>query len=145
MKAFISTTTFGYFNYLLALVLGASPWIFHFDHIGGAALFFPLMFGWHQLLMAIFSKSKAGMVGIFPVQMHCTLDMIAGFVLICTPFMYGFKVHGFQVYWVHLVFGAIILFLGVFTKGSPATNPPHEMQSEGGIASTDSFEGRLMV
>jgi hypothetical protein len=142
MKAFISTTTFGYINYILALVTGASPWIFGFEHFGGAALFFPLLFGWHQLLMAIFSRSKAGMVGIFPIQMHCFLDTFAGFVLMVTPWMYGFHIH---VWAPHVILGGIILILGIFTKGSPMTNPPHEMRGEAGIESTDEHEGRMMV
>lgn len=146
MKGFISTTFFGYFNYLLAVVTMASPWLFasadgtQFQHVGGAALFFPFMFGWFQVLMAIFSRSKAGMVGIFPIQMHCTLLTITGFVILMSPFLYGFHA---RVWQPHVVLGAIILFVGVFTVGSPLTCPPDEMQQQGGIGSTDSLENRL--
>jgi hypothetical protein len=143
MKGFISNTFFGYFNYLLAVVMMASPWLFGFVHMGGAALFFPFMFGWHQLLMAIFSRAKGGMVGIFPIQMHLFLDTISGFVLLCTPWMYGFAHKG--VWLPHVIFGLIILILGIYTKNSPLTNQPHEMVPERGIQSTDAHEGRMMV
>jgi len=148
MKGFISPTFFGYFNYLLAIVTMASPWLFcsvdgtPFIHIGGASLFFPLMFGWFQLLMAIFSNSKAGIIGVFPIQMHCTLDTLTGFVLLTTPWLYGF--HD-RVFLPHLILGAIIFIFGIGTKNSPLINEPHEMLQEGGIGSTDSHEGRLMV
>jgi len=141
MKGFISTTFFGYFNYLLAIALMSSPWLFGFVHTGGAALFFPLMFGWFSLLMAIFSRAKGGMVGIFPIQMHCTLLTITGFVLLVSPYLYGFHAKG--VWAPHVVLGGIALFMGLFTQGSPLTCPPAEMFQEGGIGSTDSLENRL--
>ncbi|MES2275630.1 MAG: SPW repeat protein [Bacteroidota bacterium] len=143
MKGSISQTFFSYFNYLLAAVMMSSPWLFGFVHIGGAALFFPFMFGWHQLLMAIFSNTKGGMVRVFPIQMHCTLNVITGFVLMVTPWMYGFAGKG--VWLPHLVMGAIVFILGMYTKNSPMINEPHEMLKEGGIQSTDSHEGRMMI
>ncbi|GAB3915425.1 SPW repeat domain-containing protein [Mucilaginibacter boryungensis] len=142
MKGFISNTFFGYFNYLLAVTMMASPWLFHFVDARGAALFFPFMFGLHQLIMAIFSRAKGGMVGVFPVQMHCFLDTFSGFVLMCTPWMYGFAP---KVWLPHVAFGAIIFILGVWTKNSPLINQPHEMVPERGIQSTDAHEGRMMV
>ncbi len=142
MKAFIPTTFFGYFNYVIAIITMSSPWLFEFINIGGASLFLPLMLGWFQLIMAIFSNAKGGMVGAFPVKMHCVLDTISGFVLMVSPWLYGFNQKG--VFLPHLILGGIILALGLFTKGSPLTCPPHEMLQEGGITSLDSHEGRMM-
>ena len=143
MKPFISTTFFGYFSYLVCIVTMASPWLFGFIDVGGASLFFPLMFGWFGLIMAIFSNSKAGMVGIFPVQMHTVLSTISGFVIMVSPWLYGFYDKG--VFLPHLLLGAIIMCLGIFTKGSPMTSPPHEMLQESGITSTDDQKGRMMI
>lgn len=142
MKGFISTTFFGYFNYLLAVLMMTSPWLFGFEKFGGAALFFPFMFGWYHLLMAIFSISKAGMVRIFPIQMHCTLHTITGFVLMVAPWMYGFHT---KVWLPHLAIGAVLFILGINTKNSPLINQPHEMLKDGQLGSTDEHEGRLMV
>jgi hypothetical protein len=142
MKGFISNTFFGYFSYVLGVVMMASPWLFHFVDVRGAALFFPFMFGWFQIIMAIFSRTKAGMVGVFPVQMHCFLNTFAGFAIMCTPWMYGFAP---KVFLPHLILGGIMFTLGVFTKNSPVINEPHEMVPERGIQSTDASEGRMMV
>lgn len=142
MKGFISNTFFGYFSYVLGVVMMASPWLFHFADVRGAALFFPFMFGWFQIIMAIFSRAKGGMVGIFPIQMHCFLNVIAGFSIMCTPWMYGFAP---KVFLPHLLIGATLFILGVFTKNSPVINEPHEMVPERGIQSTDAHEGRMMV
>ena len=140
MKGFISTTFFGFFNYILAILMMTSPWLFGFVQFGGAALFFPFMFGWYYLLMAIFSITKGGMVRIFPIQMHCTLLTIAGFVIMMSPFLYGFS---HLVWQPHVVLGAIALFVGLFTVTSPLTCPPDEMHQQGGIGSTDALESRL--
>lgn len=142
MKGFISTTLFGYINYVLALVMMSSPWLFGFAHFGGAAFFFPFMFGWFHLLMAIFSISKAGMVGIFPIQMHCTLETITGFVFVVIPWMYGFHA---KVWLPHVIMGIVLLILGIYTKNSPLRNPAHQMLPEGQLGSTDSSDGRLSV
>lgn len=142
MKGFISTTFFGYFGYLLAIVTGSSPWLFGFYHVGGASLFLPLLAGWFQLLMCIFSNTKAGMVGVFPIQMHCALNVFSGFYLLIAPWLYEFSP---KVFWPHLILGGLILLMGVFVKNSPLRNAPHEILPEAGISSTDSHEGRLMV
>lgn len=142
MKGFIPTTFFGFFSYIIGLVTLASPWLFGFDHVGGASLFLPILFGWFQIIMAIFGVSKAGMVKAFPIQMHCVLNAFSGFVLLVSPWMYGFHP---AVFWPHLILGGIILFFGIFVLNSPFINKPHKMLKEGGITSTDAHEGRLMV
>ena len=142
MKGFISTTFFGYSSYILALVTMFSPWLFGFVHVGGASLFIPLLFGWFQLIMAIFSNTKAGMVGVFPVQMHAVLNVLSGSILLFSPFLYAFSA---SVFWPHLILGGLIFLAGIFVQNSPLINRPHEMLPEAGITSTDAHEGRLMV
>jgi len=142
MKGYISTTFFGYVSYLIALVTLGSPWLFGFGQVGGASLFLPLLLGWFQLIMCIFSNTKAGMVGVFPIQMHCVLDSFSGFVLLVAPWIYGFHP---KVFVPHLILGAIILLKGVYVKNSPFINDPHKILKEAGITSTDAHEGRLMV
>lgn len=142
MKGFISTTFFGFFGYILALTTMSSPWLFGFWHVGGASLFIPLLFGWFHLIMCIFSNTKAGMLGVFPIQMHCVLNVLSGFILLVSPFLYGFCD---RVYLPHLILGGLIFLMGLGVKNSPFINKPHQMLKEGGMTSLDSHEGRLMV
>lgn len=142
MKGSISTTFFGYFSYIIALVTMSSPWLFGFVHVSAAALFIPLLFGWFQLIMAIFSNTKAGMVGIFPIQMHCVLNVLSGSILFISPLLYGFCS---GVWAPHVILGGLLMLAGILVKNSPLTNAPHEMLPEAGIESTDAHEGRLMV
>jgi hypothetical protein len=140
MKNIVSTTFYGYFNYVLALVTMASPWLFNFWHVGGAALFPPLIFGWFQLIMAIFSVNKAGFMKIFPNQFHMVLDVFAGFVILVSPFLYNFAD---QVWVPHVIIGGIMLLVGVLTFGSPLQNLSTSRLQEGNLGSVASNEGRL--
>ena len=140
MKPFISTTFFGVINWVVALLLISSPWTFGLANFHGGALLMPLLLGWLQLLMAIFSNTPTGFVKVFPVQLHTVLIVMTGSFLMCMPWSYKFSD---QVFWPHLIFGAIMCINGIFVHQSPflVRSTPH--LSEGGFTSTDSLEGRL--
>lgn len=140
MKPFIPTAFYGVINYLLALTLIASPWLFKLADISSAALFLPLYIGWLQLIMAIFVKSETGIIKQFPLQIHLVLDVFMGFVLLISPWLYTFSD---RVFWPELLMGGLLMFMGIFTKRSPFTNPEHRALTEGSLMSTDSIEGRL--
>lgn len=132
MKPFISINFFGFINYLIAFTLMASPWLFGFYR--GAAFFLPLLFGWVQLLMAIFSKNKYGFLKAFPIPMHCFLNVIGGFILFTSPFLYGY--YATTVFLPQLFLGLLVFFLGIFTKNSPLTDEPHHVFRDGGLTTT---------
>jgi hypothetical protein len=121
MKPFVPTAVYGFFNYAAALTLMASPWLFGFYHVGGASFFLPLVFGWLQLIMAIFSKHEWGFIKVFPVSMHCFLDVVGGFILLTSPWLYGYAP---KVFWPQFLLGSLVFLLGIFTKSSPFTDEP---------------------
>src|SRR5471030_290659 len=118
MKPFISTSTYGFLNYVVAITLMSSPWLFGFSHVGGASFFLPLVFGWLQLIMAIFSKHEFGFIKVFPVPMHCFIDVVGGSFLLASPFVYDYSSH---VFLPQLLLGSLVFLLGLFTKKSPFT------------------------
>jgi hypothetical protein len=129
MKPFVPTAVYGFFNYALALTMMTSPWLFGFQHQHGASLLLPLYLGWLQLIMAIFSKHEWGFIKVFPVSMHCFLDVIAGAFLLGSPFIYGYYATGI---WVpQFLFGSIMFLLGLFTKRSPLTDEPDYVFKDG--------------
>jgi hypothetical protein len=132
MKPFISTSFFGFINYAIALTLMASPWLFGFSR--GAAFFLPLVFGWLQLIMAIFSNNRFGFIKQFPVAMHCFLDVVGGFILLVSPFLYGY--YATTVFLPQLLLGTLVFFLGIFTKKSPLTDEPQHVFRDGLLGST---------
>jgi hypothetical protein len=142
MKPFISTTFYGVCNYLLAFTLMSSPWLFGTVHVGGASLFLPLIFGWLQLIMAIFSNHKLGFIKVFPVPMHCVIDVIGGSFLMMSPFVYTYYT---QVPFPQPQFllGLIVFLLGIFTQKSPLSDEPHHVMHDGLMNSTADIDEEL--
>jgi hypothetical protein len=141
MKPFIPTTLYGVLNYVIALTLMASPWLFGFSNVGGASFFLPLIFGWLQLIMAIFSNHKMGFIKVFPVPTHCFIDIIGGSFLLASPFIYDYSS---KVFWPQFILGSLVFFLGIFTKKSPVTDEPHHVFREGLITSTTDLDEPLI-
>ena len=140
MKPFISTAFYGFFKYFSSLFLIASPWIFNLVDVSSAALLIPMYLGWLQLIMNIFSDTEASPIRQFPIQMNLVLDVVMGFILFVSPWLYDFKAKAFLP---EVLLGGLLIFLGVFTKRSPFTTKPHHSLPEGQLTSTDSTEGRL--
>ena len=147
MKPFISTAFYGVVNYILALTLIASPWLFDLVNVSSAALFIPIYIGWLQLIMAIFTNSETGFIKQFPLQIHLVLDVIMGFFLLVSPFLYTFSSKLSGTAWIPaVVLGGLLIFMGNFTKKSPWLTPMHESVPQGGsMTSVDSSEGRLSI
>ncbi len=142
MKPFLSTTFYGVLKYIVSLTLIASPWLFGLVDVSSAALFLPIYFGWLQLIMAIFSDNKAGIIKQFPIQTNMVIDVVMGFVLMVSPWLYTFSSKAF---WPELLLGGLLFCLGIFTKKSPFLTRPHHSVAEGQLTSTDSTEGRLSI
>jgi hypothetical protein len=142
MKPFISTAFYGVLNYIVSITLIASPWLFNLVNISSAALFIPMYIGWLQLIMAIFTNNETGFIKQFPIQIHLVLDVVMGFILLISPWLYTFSSKSF---WPELLFGGLLMFLGNFTKKSPWLTKPHHSVPDGQLNSTDSTEGRLSI
>jgi hypothetical protein len=148
MKPFISTKSYGFLNYLTGAFLFASPMIIpgpdghpYYWHCGGAILFLPLIIGWLQMIMMFFSASPYGVIKQFPVQMHCFQNILTGSFLIASPFIYDFND---VIWWPHVLCGAVLVILGLFTTNSPFTTPTPHAQPQGGLTSVDYEEQTLM-
>jgi hypothetical protein len=141
MKPFISTGFYGVLNYIIALTLIASPWLFDLTNVSSAAIFIPIYIGWLQLIMAIFADNAASPIRKFPMEMHLTLDVVMGFFLAVSPWLYTFSknVNNPNAYLPALLLGSLLFFLGIFTKKSPFTTRRHPSLSEGGLTSIDSI------
>jgi hypothetical protein len=142
MKPFIPTAFYGVLNYILSLTLIASPWLFGYADVSSAALLIPIYFGWLQLIMAIFVDNETGFVKQFPMQMHLVLDVVMGFIIMVSPWLWDFSS---KVFLPQLLMGLLLFCMGLFTKKSPFTTKPHHSAPEGVYTSTDSTEGRLSI
>jgi hypothetical protein len=119
MKPFISLSFYGVINWCAAALLLGSPWVLGYYKVGGAALFLPLLFGWIEFIMAVFSNNKHGFIKQFPMEMHLFLDVIIGSFLLASPFVYHYDN---KVFWPQLLVGGLIFIAGAFTHKSPFTD-----------------------
>jgi len=142
MKPFISTAVYGVLNYIISITLVASPWLFGLVNISSAALFLPMYIGWLQFIMAVFADNETGFIKRFPLQIHMVLDVLMGFILMVSPWLYNFST---KIFWPELLFGGLLFCLGIFTKNSPFLTMPHRSVPEGQMTSTDSSDGRLSI
>jgi len=135
MKPFISLSFYGFINWLVVVLLLGSPFALGYYKVGGSALFLPLLFGWIQFIMAVFSNNKHGFIKQFPMEMHLFLDVIIGSFLLASPFVYHFND---RVFWPQVLIGGLIFIAGAFTHKSPFTDKFRHHQPEGQLQSVDS-------
>jgi hypothetical protein len=128
MKSFISTKTYGLFNYAIGAIMIASPWLFGFQHQHGASLLLPWYLGWLQLIMAIFGDHELGFIKVFPVSMHCFIDVVVGFFLAMTPFIYGYT---YEVFIPQFCMGLLMFIFGLYTRTSPFRDEPRHVFKDG--------------
>jgi hypothetical protein len=135
MKPFISLSTYGVINWLAVVLLLGSPWALGFYKLGGAALFLPLLFGWLEFIMAVFSNNKHGFIKQMPMEMHLFLDVIMGSFLLMSPFIFHFSD---KVVWPQVLIGGLVFIAGAFTHKSPFTDKFRHHLPEGQLQSIDS-------
>jgi hypothetical protein len=135
MKPFISLSTYGVINWLAVILLLGSPWALGFYKLGGAALFLPLLFGWIEFIMAVFSDNKHGFIKQMPMEMHLFLDVIMGSFLLMSPFIFHFSD---KVVWPQVLIGGLVFIAGTFTRKSPFTDKYRHHLPEGQLQSVDS-------
>jgi len=120
MKPFISTSFYGFFKYITSLTLIASPWLFHLVDVSSAALLLPMYIGWLQLILTIFVDTKFSAIRQLPIQTNLVLDVVMGFILGVSPWLYTFADRNNGTAFASaLCFGALLMFLGIFTQHSP--------------------------
>jgi len=84
--------------------------------------------------MNIFSDNEASPIRQFPIKMNMVLDVVMGFILFVSPWLYNFKAKAFLP---EVLFGALLIFLGLFTKKSPFTSKENHSSPQGLLSSTD--------
>ena len=112
----IGTKTHGYLDYIMGILLIASPWIFDFDR-GGAETWVPVILGAGMILYSLFTDYELGMSRQISMRTHLTLDMAGGALLAVSPWLFGFADY---VYVPHLVLGILEIGAALMTKTHPS-------------------------
>jgi hypothetical protein len=114
----ISTKTHGVLDYLMGIILIASPWIFGFAD-GTAAQWIPVILGIAALVYSLMTDYELGAAKMISMKTHLTLDMVSGIFLAVSPWLFGFSD---RVSTPHVVLGILEIGAAMMTRTSPATS-----------------------
>lgn len=112
----ISTKTHGMLDYVMGILLIASPWIFGFAD-NATAKWIPIILGVGSLLYSLMTDYELGMSKTISMKTHLTLDTVAGIFLAASPFIFGFSD---DVYAPHLILGILEIGAAMMTKTAPS-------------------------
>jgi hypothetical protein len=119
----INTKTHGYLDYIMGVLLIASPWIFDFAR-NGAETWVPVCLGVATIIYSLLTKYELGAYPAITMRTHLMLDTINGIFLAISPWLFGFADYIWQP---HLILGVLELGAVLMTKSEPgATRTPAE-------------------
>lgn len=110
----ISTKTHGVLDYLMGILLIASPWIFGFAN-GTAAQWIPVAIGIVMLVMSLCTNYELGAIKMLSMRAHLTMDFLVGIFLAVSPWLFHFSE---VVYLPHLIFGIAEVGAALMTPGN---------------------------
>jgi hypothetical protein len=114
----ISTKTHGVLDYLVGIILIASPWLLNFAD-GGAKMWIPIILGAGALAYSLMTNYELGVIKTLSMKTHLTLDLLSGIFLAASPWIFGFAD---TVYLPHLIFGLLEIGVSLITKTQPEGN-----------------------
>jgi SPW repeat len=123
MRRPITSRMHAMLDYPLGVVLIATPWIFGFSDVGGAAVALPIIVGALAIGQSLITDWELSVANVVPLPVHLTLDALAGIVLAISPFVFGFSDEGTNVWLPQVVAGIGMLNAGLMTQRS-AEAPP---------------------
>lgn len=112
----ISTKAHGILDYLMGVLLIASPWLFGFAR-GGSETWTPIILGAGAILYSLLTNYELSMAKAIPMRAHLTLDFLSGAFLAASPWILGFNDY---VYVPHLIFGIVEIGAALMTDPGPA-------------------------
>lgn len=115
---FIPTRVHGMLDYLVGVILIASPWIFGFADEGAAA-WVPVILGAGAILYSLVTDYELGVKRLIPTSMHLMLDAGSGLLLAASPWLFGFAD---EVWAPHVVLGIFEIGAALMTRTEPETN-----------------------
>lgn len=113
----ISHFLHGAIEYVVAILLIASPFLFSFESDAATAL--GVVAGVIVLILAASSDSPTSLIDSVPVATHVVLDYVLAGVLIASPFLFGFSDDSTPTTFF-LVLGIVHLLVTIGTRFKPA-------------------------
>ncbi|WP_029263286.1 MULTISPECIES: SPW repeat domain-containing protein [unclassified Microbacterium] len=122
---FIPTKVHGALDYIVGIALIAAPWLFGFASMGGAAVIIPIVLGVGLIVYSLFTKYEWGPFGVIPMPVHLVFDIVASLFLALSPWIFGFAGEALNVWLPHVVVGAAVIVVVIFSQPQPANARGH--------------------
>ena len=114
---FISTKVHGVLDYLMGVLLIASPWLFDFAR-GGTETWVPVVLGAGAIVYSLLTDYEYSISRQLSMSTHLALDLWSGIFLAASPWIFGFNDY---VYLPHLILGILEIGASLFSVRTPAT------------------------
>ncbi len=101
----ISTKVHGVLDYMMGVLLIASPWIFGFVS-NGWETWIPCILGVLTIIYSLMTDYELGLSDNISMRTHLVVDAISGVLLAASPWIFGFAD---VVYLPHLILGLVEL------------------------------------
>jgi hypothetical protein len=112
----ISTKVHGAIDYVFAILLIASPWIFGYDYGNSAAFWVPIVLGAMSVIISVCTNYELGLFKVLDMRMHLLFDAMTGITLALSPWIFYF--YG-QVSRPHLLMGTASLLITLLSSRYP--------------------------
>lgn len=112
-------------DYVMGLLLIASPWIFDFAR-DGAETWIPVILGVSTILYSLFTNYELGISGKISMKTHLAIDLVSGIFLAVSPWLFGFNDY---VYLPHVILGLTEVMAVLLSKTQPEHTPGRTNES----------------
>ena len=116
---FISRKTHAVLDYVMGIVLIASPWLFGFAGYE-TARWCAIVIGGIMLLTSLITDYEGGIIKTLPMPVHLNMDAIAGILLAVSPWLLHFND---QVYLPHVILGLLEIGAAICTQSTSQHAP----------------------
>jgi hypothetical protein len=112
----IDTKIHGCLDYIVALILIASPLMFDFAR-NGAETWVPLILGIGTVVYSLLTNYELSLWPRIPMRIHLVLDTLSALLLATSPWLFGFAKNIWQPF---LILGIIELLIVWMSKTKPS-------------------------
>jgi hypothetical protein len=118
----VPTAVRGVFDYVGAIGLIASPFIFRFFSMGGIAVVScPSVLRAGLILYSLLTTYELGVpaLRVIPIPVHLTVDFVAFALLVVAPFLFGYCNEGLNVRLPQVIAGVAVIRLVLVSQTEP--------------------------
>lgn len=118
---FLPTKIHGALDYLVGFALILAPVLFHFEGVGGAAVWVPRILGIGLIAYSLLTNYEWGMAKVVPMSYHLVVDFVAAALLAASPFLFHFNHLGLNAWLPDVVVGVTVLAVVAVSQTQPGT------------------------